>query len=148
MRDNKPEVMLGLPIALSTVSSVFSIFRTERVRASCFLVYRQDAAWRKAWDNTHLAERFPRFDSSKMHSWFPVAQRLHGFPSSAPTHFIFNRRHTVQALRSRRLSHASQSKSGSLTLNLESAWASRPCPQPGSEHRHLLRRGEPSCDLC
>jgi hypothetical protein len=38
--ESKPDEMLGLPIALSTVSSVFSILRTERLRASCFLGWR------------------------------------------------------------------------------------------------------------
>jgi hypothetical protein len=47
---------------------------------------------------TYLAERFPRLDSSKMHSWLPVRQRLQGGPFSASTHFILRRRHTVQAL--------------------------------------------------
>lgn len=47
---------------------------------------------------TYLVERLPLFDSSKIHSWFPVWQRLQGGPFSAPTHFIFKRRQTVQAL--------------------------------------------------
>lgn len=46
----------------------------------------------------YFVERFPRFDSSKMHSWFPAWQRLQGGPFSAPTHFIFSRRHTIHAL--------------------------------------------------
>ena len=48
-------------------------------------------------DATHLVDRLPRFDSSNMHSWLPVWQRLHGGPCSAPTHFILRRRQTVQA---------------------------------------------------
>ena len=46
-----------------------------------------------------MDERFPRFDSSKIHSLWPDWQRLQGGPFSAPTHFIFRRRQTVHALR-------------------------------------------------
>ena len=46
----------------------------------------------------YFVERFPRLDSSKMHSWFPAWQRLQGGPFSAPTHFILSRRHTIHAL--------------------------------------------------
>lgn len=67
---------------LRTVSSVRSIFRRDLVKSSVFL---------------GLDDRFPRLDSSKMHSWLPVMQRLQGGPCSAPTHFIFKRRHTVHA---------------------------------------------------
>lgn len=79
-RDTMPDVMPGLPIDRRTVSRVLSIFRSERVRSSCF-----------------FEERLPRFDSSKIHSWLPAAHRLQGPPCSAPTHFILRRRQTVQA---------------------------------------------------
>lgn len=65
-----------------------------RVAASVFIEYdgRDD-------HDTHLVDRLPRFDSSNIHSWLPVWHRLHGGPCSAPTHFIFKRLQTVQALR-------------------------------------------------
>ena len=52
---------------------------------------------KKKKGHTYLEDRFPRLLSSKMHSWPPVWQRLHGGPCSAPTHFILRRRQTVQA---------------------------------------------------
>lgn len=36
-REIIPDAILGLPIDLKTVSRVFSILRSERVRISCFL---------------------------------------------------------------------------------------------------------------
>ena len=59
-------------------------------------------------EGAHLVDRLPRLLSSKMHSWFPVWQRLHGGPCSAPTHFIFNRRQTVQALHMAMVSHGGE----------------------------------------
>lgn len=75
--------------------------RNERVSISCFL-FRQSALRRYvSGDKAYLEERLPRFDSSNMHSWLPVEQRLQGGPCSAPTHFILRRRHTVHALAGR-----------------------------------------------
>ncbi len=89
--------MVGFPIDFKTVSSVRSIFRMDLVRISCFLKEISNGP-RCALDGTHFEDRLPRFDSSKMHSWLPAWQRLHGGPCSAPTHFIFSRRQTVHAL--------------------------------------------------
>lgn len=53
------------------------------------------------WDIERWAyfeDRFPRLDSSKIHSWPPAMQRLHGGPCSAPTHFILSLLQTVHAL--------------------------------------------------
>ena len=65
----------------------------SRVAGSVFIEYDDINEHR-----THLVDRLPRLDSSKIHSWLPVWQRLQGGPCSAPTHFIFKRRQTVQAL--------------------------------------------------
>ena len=53
----------------------------------------------KSVQSTHFEDRFPRLDSSKIHSWFPDKHLLHGGPCSAPTHFILSRLQTVQALK-------------------------------------------------
>lgn len=45
----------------------------------------------------YLDERLPRFDSSNIHSWFPVSQRLQRIPALGSQR-IFKRRQTVQAL--------------------------------------------------
>lgn len=36
-REIIPDAILGFPIDLNTVSSVFSILRSDRVKSSCFL---------------------------------------------------------------------------------------------------------------
>lgn len=96
-RETMPETILGFPMERRTVSKVFSILRRDRESNSCFLREIREGSihWKV---KTYLDERFPRLDSSKIHSWFPEMQRLHGGPCSAPTHFILRRRHTVQAL--------------------------------------------------
>lgn len=114
-REERPSARAGLPIERRTVSSVRSIFRSERASTSCFLGLRGSNACKGCDPNadeakTHLLDRLPRFDSSKMHSWLPVLQRLHGGPLSAPSHFIFSRRQTVHALLGSR-EHTSRSHS-------------------------------------
>ena len=101
-RDNIPEATEGLPRERRTVSNVRSIFRKERVKISCFLGLQMSLRMeRVAKASAHLVDRLPRFDSSKIHSWLPVWHLLQGGPFSAPTHFIFKRRQTVQALETR-----------------------------------------------
>ena len=107
----------------------------------------------------YFVERFPRFDSSKMHSWFPAWQRLQGGPFSAPTHFIFSRRHTIHAL----IAHFSiQARGRRATRTVihasTSVWERRHlCPlldfQPRRHHRLCgiscgCHRTYPSGDAC
>ena len=55
-REIMPDAMLGLPIDLSTVSKVRSIFRRDLVRSSCFLVLE-------------LSVRMVDSLKSKRHTW-------------------------------------------------------------------------------
>ena len=95
-REIIPEARLGFPMERRTVSIVFSIFRRERVRISCFLWRVKEGPEREG--DGYFDERFPRLDSSKTHSWLLARQRLQGGPCSAPTHFILRRLQTVHAL--------------------------------------------------
>jgi hypothetical protein len=67
-RDTIPEVIPGLPIDRSTVSSVRSILRRERVRISCFLLQSQNICNQRKEKEADFEDLFPRLDSSNIHS--------------------------------------------------------------------------------
>lgn len=71
-RESIPDAMLGFPRERRTVSRVRSILRKDRVRISCFLGKGLTSGEGLDRDGTYFVERFPRLDSSKIHSWFPV----------------------------------------------------------------------------